>query len=210
MNEKNIAEKSQYPVRFHVEYSSRLSRVTTLFRIILALPILALLAVVGYGVTISAGSAHIIFGGGGILFLGPALMIIFRKKYPRWMFDWNANLLSFVARISAYLHCLTDDYPDTEKEQKVKLEIDYPNVALLSRWLPIVKWILAIPHYIALAILSVIGVFALIIGWFSILVVGHYPKPLFDYLVGVSRWYWRVVGYAFLMVTDQYPPFTLK
>jgi len=140
-----------------------------------------------------------------------ALMIIVRQRYPRWWFDFSRELARFEARVGAYLALLTDQYPSTVEEQSVHLEIDYPDVKTdLNRWLPLVKWLLAIPHYFVLIFLSVASVFAVIFAWFAILVTGQYPRALFDLVVGVSRWWLRVVAYAVLMVTDQYPPFSLS
>ncbi len=96
------------------------------------------------------------------------------------------------------------------EEQSVHLEIDYPDVERdLNRWMPLVKWFLAIPHYIVLIVLGVIAVFAIIIAWFAILFTGRYPRALFDYVVGVGRWGLRVQAYVSLLVTDRYPPFSL-
>jgi hypothetical protein len=138
-------------------------------------------------------------------------LIIFRQVYPRWWFDFSRELARFGARVGAYICLLTDQYPSTVDEQSVHLEIDYPDVKTdLNRWLPLVKWFLAIPHYIILAFLAVGAVFAVLFAWFGILFTGHDPKGLFDYVVGVGRWGLRVNAYAFLLVTDQYPPFSLR
>jgi hypothetical protein len=139
------------------------------------------------------------------------LLIIFRQRYPRWWFDFSRELTRFGARVSAYAALLTDRYPSTVEEQSVHLEIDYPDAETdLNRWLPLVKWLLAIPHYIVLCFLSVAAFFAGILAWFAILVTGQYPQALFDFMVGVGRWWLRVTAYAFLLVTDRYPPFSLN
>jgi hypothetical protein len=148
---------------------------------------------------------------GGTLVLGPLLMIVFRQKYPRWWFDWNLALSRFSNRMFSYLLLLRDEYPSTDEEQAVHLDFPYPDVPNdLNRWLPLVKWILAIPHYIVLLVLWVIAFFAVLIAWFSILFTGNYPKGMFDYVVGVMRWSNRAGAYALLMVTDAYPPFRLS
>jgi hypothetical protein len=140
-----------------------------------------------------------------------ALMIVFRQRYPRWWFDFFRELTRFGGRVGAYLCLLTDQYPSTVDEQAVHLEIDYPNVESdLNRWLPLVKWLLVIPHYIVLFFLGIAAVFATMIAWFIILVTGQYPRSLFDFVVGVGRWGLRVDAYAFLLVTDRYPPFRLR
>lgn len=151
--------------------------------------------------------------GGGIgagLFVATTLMIVFRERYPHWWFHFARELAHFSARVGAYLALLTDRYPSTVDGQAVHLDIDYPDVQPdLNRWLPLVKWLLAIPHYIVLAVLAIGAIFAIIIAWFAILFTGRYPRPLFDYLVGVGRWSLRVQAYAFLLITDRYPPFSL-
>jgi hypothetical protein len=151
-----------------------------------------------------------IAGGGGVLFLPPLLMILFRQKYPRWWFDWNLNLLRFSSRVSAYLALLDDHYPSTDEEQAVHLDFPYPDAQQLNRWLPLVKWLLAVPHYIVLFFLAIGALVVIIIAWFAILFTGKYPRSLFDFVVGVLRWSNRVTGYAFVLVTDQYPPFSLR
>jgi hypothetical protein len=150
------------------------------------------------------------FGAGGLLVAGPLLMILFREKYPRWWFDFNLELLRFTNRVGAYLFLLSDRYPSTDEQQYVRLDVPYPDVQRdLNRWLPLVKWFLAIPHYIVLAFLWLGALFAGIAAWFAILFTGRHPRGLFDYLVGVGRWTNRVTAYAFLLVTDRYPPFRL-
>jgi hypothetical protein len=138
-------------------------------------------------------------------------MIVFRQRYPRWWFDWNREVLRFSSRIGAYLTLLDDRYPSTDDQQAVTLDFPYPDAARdLNRWLPLVKWLLAIPHYVVLFFLWVAAAIAVIFAWFAILVTGRYPRGLFDFVVGVGRWTNRVVAYAFLLVTDRYPPFQLR
>ncbi|MEX2256287.1 MAG: DUF4389 domain-containing protein [Acidimicrobiia bacterium] len=200
-----------YAVRFGVDYPDReLNRATTAFRVIVVIPILVVLATVSGG-SIGAGSNR---GGiamaGGLLVFAPLLMIVFREKYPRWWFDWNVALLRFVNRVGAYLLLLRDEYPSTDEEQSVHLDLDYPDVSTdLNRWLPLVKWLLAIPHLFVLIFLSLAAIVVAMISWFAILFTGRYPQWAFDFVVGVMRWHNRVVGYALLMVTDRYPPFDL-
>ena len=137
-------------------------------------------------------------------------MILFRQKYPRWWFDWNRELLRFTNRVGVYMALMDDRYPSTDEHQAVRLDFDYPDARQdLNRWLPLVKWFLAIPHYIVLFFLY-IGLFvAVIVAWFAILFTGRYPRGLFEYVEGVIRWHNRVVAYAFILVTDEYPPFRL-
>jgi hypothetical protein len=202
-----------YPITLAIDYPDRLlDRLSTGLRILYAIPILILSAAIGGGtIEIGAGSRVYAFGAaGGFLFIAPALMIVFRERYPRWWFDWNLNLARFTTRVTAYLSLMDDRYPSTEEEQSVHLSLPYPDVrGELNRWLPIVKWILAIPHYLALLVLTIGAVFVVIAAWFAILFTGRYPRGMFDYVAGVIRWHARVGGYAFLLLTDRYPPFSL-
>ncbi len=202
-----------YPVTLEIEYPDReLNRVTTAFRIFVAIPILVVLASVGGGsLVVGAGrNRATIAAAGGLLFVAPLLLILFREKYPRWWFDWNVALLRFENRVVAFLLLLRDEYPSTDEEQSVHLDVAYPNVADdLTRWMPVVKWLLAIPHYIVLIGLDIAVFVVVVISWFAILFTGRYPRWAFDFVVGVMRWHNRVVGYAFVLVTDEYPPFRL-
>src|SRR3954468_3408499 len=157
-------ESSQsYPVQFFVDYPDRpLNRLTSALRIFVAIPILVVLESVSGGhFTPSKGGEVIVYGAGGTLFLGPLLMIVFRQKYPRWWFDWNLELQRFGNRVVAFLALMDDRYPSTDERQSVRLDYDYPDAARdLNRWLPLVKWFLAIPHYVVLAFLWVAAVLA--------------------------------------------------
>jgi len=203
-----------YPVEFSVDYPAReLNRLTTAFRLIVAIPILIVAAALG-GEGAKYGNEHFwAWGGGagGLLFLAPLLMIVFRQKYPRWWFDWNLELLRLENRIAAYLALMDDRYPSTDERQSVQLDIPYPDAERdLNRWLPLVKWLLAIPHYIVLFFLWLAVLVSVIIAWFAILFTGRYPRGLFDFVLGVLRWGNRVGAYAFVLVTDEYPPFRLS
>lgn len=212
-----------YPARLEIDYPETLDRFTSFFRWIWIIPIAIILGLIsGAGETVTntiyvnqAGevlrtSRDAAGGLAGGLAAATALMIIFRQRYPRWWFDFARELTRFEARVGAYAALLTDQYPSTVDEQAVHLEIDYPDVeADLNRWLPIVKWLLAIPHYIVLGILSAVGVIVVILAWFAILFTGRYPRSFFDFVVGTARWWLRVAAYAFLLVTDRYPPFSL-
>jgi hypothetical protein len=200
------AAPAPYPARLTIDYPERLDRLTTVFRLVWILPIAVILSLISAtGDGARAGGA--VLGG---MWIAIALMIAVRVLYPRWWFDFARELTRFGARVGAYFALLTDRMPSTVDEQSVHLEIDYPNVGQdLNRWLPFVKWFLAIPHYIVLAFLLVGAAVAIVLAWFAILFTGRYPKPLFDYVVGVSRWSLRVSAYAFLLVTDRYPPFSL-
>ncbi len=205
--------RDTYPVQFAVDYPNRdLNRLTTFFRIFTVIPILIVLGSVSGG-TWQWGSDRgepLVVGAGGLLFFGPLLLILFRQKYPRWWFDWNLALLRFSNRVGIYLALMDDRYPSTDEEQSVHLDMPYPDARRdLNRWLPLVKWFLAIPHYIALLFLYVAVVVVVVIAWFAILFTGRYPRGLFGFVEGVVRWHNRVVGYAWVLVTDRYPPFNL-
>jgi hypothetical protein len=205
-----------YPVQLSVDYPDReLNRLTTAFRIFAVIPIAIVLgAIGGYksgDVGNSTDTTVIAIGGIGLLFLPPLLMLVFRQKYPRWWFDWNLELLRFTNRVGIYVALMDDRYPSTDEHQSVQLDVPYPDAQHgLNRWLPLVKWILAIPHYIVLFFLTIGGLFAVVAAWFAILFTGRYPRGLFDYVEGVIRWQNRVSGYAFILVTDEYPPFRLR
>jgi len=207
---------NDYPVTFAVEYPERqLDRLSSFFRIFTVLPIAIVVgAIVGFSTSYrDAGdtTVTIAVGGIGLLFLPVLLMILFHNKYPRWWFDWNLELQRFVSRVGVYALLMDDRYPATDAHQGVRLDYRYPDVEReLGRGMPLVKWLLAIPHYIVLAFLLIGVFFAAIIAWFAILFTGRYPRTLFDYIEGVLRWHNRVVGYAFALVTDQYPPFRLR
>src|SRR5690242_7618801 len=205
--------KMAYPLEFDVEYPDRkLNRLSSALRIFAAIPIVIVLAAIG-GVTVASSGAHtstIAASGSGLLFLPPLLMILFRRKYPRWWFDFNMELLRFENRVGVYLALMDDRYPSTDEHQSVHLDVPYPDALRLNRWLPLVKWLLAIPHYIVLFFLYIGALFAVIGAWFAILFTGRYPRGIFGYVEGVIRWHNRVVGYAFILVTDDYPPFQLR
>ena len=188
-----------YAVRLEIDYPDReLNRVTSAFRVITALPIMLLVCLISWGRS------------SGLLTLPLGLMLVFRRRYPRWWYDWHLQLARFETRAIGYALLLDDQYPSSEDEQGVHLEIDYPDAEQgLNRWMPLVKWILAIPHFVILVALLIGVVFASIAAWFAILFTGRHPRRLFDYVVGVLRWQSRVTGYAFTLVTDRYPPFRL-
>ena len=204
-----------YPVTFSVDYPDRpLNRVSTFFRIFAAIPILILAdAVTGAVLRYPAGghTSTVFIGGAGVLFIPPLLMLLFRKKYPWWWLEWNRHLTRFLNRVYVYLALMDDRYPSTDEEQSVHYDFRNPDAERdLSRGLPLVKWFLAIPHYIVLFFLEIAAFIVIVVAWFAILFTGRYPRGMFDFVEGVQRWHNRVAGYAFLLVTDQYPPFSLR
>lgn len=215
------AVSDEYPVRFSVDYPERRDRLSVLLRLLLIIPIVVVYALLAGGAgntarirsdddgdrwqTERTGAAGV-----GIVVAPTVLMLLFRRKYPRWWFEWNREFSRFGARVGAYALLLRDEYPSTDEEQAVHLAIDDPDAAQLNRWLPLVKWLLAIPHYVILIVLGLSVVVTTFVAWLAILVTGRYPRGLFDYAVGVERWCYRVGGYAFMLVTDRYPPFSLR
>lgn len=215
------ADTSRYAAaQLTIDYPDRsLERLSTFFRLFWMIPILIVLSLLSgqsmdSSSTTSGGSssgASSGLGWSGLVFAPLVLMILFRQKYPRWWFDWNVELSRFSTRVAAYLALMDDRYPSTDEAQSVHLEYRYPDAQKdLNRWLPLVKWLLAIPHYFVLAFLGLGAVGAVVIAWFAIVTTGRYPRALFDYVQGVIRWTVRVGAYAFVLVTDDYPPFSLR
>ena len=208
-----MQQATAYPARLRVDYPERqLDRLTTLFRVFVAIPILIVLSAVAGGAWQWSydNGKEAVAAAGGVLFFGPLLMIVFRQKYPRWWFEFNLQLTRFSTRVSSYLALMSDKYPSTDEEQSVHLDLDYPDVKRdLNRWLPLVKWLLAIPHYIVLFFLTIASIFAVVIAWLAILFTGRYPRSLFNFVEGVMRWTLRVEAYSILLTTDRYPPFSL-
>jgi hypothetical protein len=206
--------KTTYPVQFSVDYPDRpLNRATTAFRIVVVIPIAIVLGAVSGGTWEWSSGSHtsgVAAGAGGLLAFGPLLMILFRQKYPRWWFDWNLELQRFTNRVGVYFALMDDRYPSTDDQQSVHLDYEYPDAKRdLNRWLPLVKWFLAIPHFIVLVFLYIAAIFVVVVAWFAILFTGRYPRGMFDFVQGVIRWHNRVTAYALLMITDRYPPFSL-
>ena len=207
----------QYPARLEVDYPERLGGLSTFFRLPLIIPIwiLAGLLPVAPALFLSLAAEGLIDGDaansvfGAAFFLPLVLMLLLRRKYPRWWFDFLLELTRFQARMTAYIALLTDKYPSTDEQQSVHLELDYPDAEQLNRFLPLVKWILLIPHYIVILLLFVLSLGALAIAWYAILFTNRYPRPLFDFIVDVTRYWLRVGAYGFLLITDRYPPFRL-
>ena len=216
-----VTPQAPYPVQLSVDYPDRpLNRLTSAFRIFVAIPAVILLGSVSGGTLLtvpgytgpagSKGSMFVLSGAGGPLFLGPLFMILFRKKYPRWWFDWNLELQRFTNRVLIYALLMDDRYPATDQEQSVHVDFVYPDAARdLNRLLPLVKWLLAVPHFLVLIFLWIAVLVVTFIAWVVILFTGRYPRAIFDFVEGVVRWEQRVIAYALLLVTDRYPPFTL-
>jgi hypothetical protein len=208
-------QSGPYPVRLSVDYPEvPRNRLTVAFRLILAIPILILISLLTEefvaGRADGGEGARLGAQFGGVLFLPTVLMLLFRQKYPGWWFDWNLNLIRFENRIAAYLLLLRDEYPSTDDEQSVHVVLPDPaGGAKLNRWLPLVKWLLVIPHLVVLAVLAVVAIVLTLVAWVAILITGRYPPAIYDFVLGTLRWWLRVEAYAFVLVTDRYPPFRL-
>jgi hypothetical protein len=213
-----MSHAGPFPATLEIEYPDRqLDWLTSFLRPLAFIPIGIVLALVSGPTSLGGPEPDavnsgrvVLLGSGGVLVLPVALMLVFRRKYPRWWFAWNLELTRFTTRCLAYLALLRDEYPSTDEEQAVHLELRYPDAeSELNRYLPLVKWLLAIPHYIVLGLLGLAAACCVIIAWFAILLTGRYPRGLFEFVTGVFRWWLRVSAYAFLLTTDQYPPFSL-
>lgn len=204
-------EATSYPASIVIDYPETADRLTSFFRIFTVIPIAIVLGALSGGTAANTGGTNIALGGAGITFLPALLMILFRQKYPRWWFDWNLALTRFSLRVTAYALLLRHEYPSTDEEQAVHLDLVYPDVKQeLSRGLPLVKWFLAIPHFLVLAFLGIAVFFVSIFAWFAILFTGRNPRGAFDFVVGVIRWGLRVNAYSMILITDRYPPFSLQ
>jgi hypothetical protein len=205
---------ADYPLTFSVDYPDRdLNRLSSFFRLFTAIPVLLLFSLLtgtGDRAWIGDHTAGVASSGVALLLVPVAVMLLIRRTYPRWWFDWNRELVRFVNRIFAYLLLMDDRYPSTQDQQAIRLEFAFPDEKKLNRFLPLVKWILALPHYIVLLVLHLGAFFCAIAAWFAILFTGRYPLPLFDFVEGVLRWNNRVAAYMALLITDRYPPFSLR
>ncbi len=209
-----MTQDKKYPLTLDIDYSDKSDRLTAAFRIILIIPIFIILALISGANSTDEESARAARWGiesGGLLIIPTMLMILFRQKYPKWWYNFNIELTKFATRVGAYFFLLRDEYPSTDEEQAVHINIPYPNVEKdLVNWMPLVKWFLAIPHVLVLCFLWIGAIIAVIIAWFAILFTGTHPKGIHDYIVGVMRWSLRVETYALLLTTDEYPPFSLS
>jgi len=189
------AQASTYPMRFDVEYPERLSRWLIFVKWLLAIPHLLIL--------------YALSGVASVITFVAWFAILFTKRYPRGLFDFVVNIYRWQANVATYIFLLRDEYPPFSWEPgkyPVTFEMDYPES--LSRWLIFVKWLLVIPNLIILYLLLIIAYVVEVISWFAILFTGRFPRGLFNFLVGVGRWAFRVNAYTNLL-RDEYPPFSL-
>jgi hypothetical protein len=202
-----MLEDKNYPAQLSIKYNNKSNRVTVFFRLFLVLPILIIFILL-LGLLVQDNDSNAVQIGGGFLFFPIMLMIVFRQKYPKWWFDWVYELTKFVNRVSAYMMLLTDKYPSTDEEQDVEVSLEYPNVKEdLNRYLPLIKWLLAIPHLLIMIIFLVLWLLLSPIVWLIVLIMGKMPEKLFNFLVGFLRYVLRVGAYSILLITDKYPSF---
>ena len=186
----------QYPANLKIDYPETSNKSTAFIRLILIIPVFIVLT---------------LLSSVGVLVLPALLLILFREKYPKWWFDWNVAITKFSLRVITYGLLMRDEYPSTDEDQAVHIDIPYPDVKTdLNKWMPLIKWILVIPHIIVLLFIEIAVVFCSVFAWFSILFTGRYPKGIFDFVEGFLRWVLRVIAYALLLTTDEYPPFRLE
>jgi hypothetical protein len=198
---------NKYPTTLTIDYPEKANRLTVFFRVIMAIPIMIILGLLSYqGFTNDQFPNESYWV--GILVVPTLLMIVFRRKYPKWWFDWNVQLTKFSFRVVSYLLLLRHEYPSTDEEQAVIVQIQYPNVKEdLNRWFPLIKWLFVFPHIIVLCFIMMGVLLSTILAWLIILISGKYPRKIFEFVVGALRWILRVQAYALLLITDQYPPF---
>lgn len=185
-----------YPLRFDVEYPERLSRLLIFVKWLLAIPHFIVLYFLGIIAEL-------------FLLIG-FFAILFTKKYPKGLFDFVVNVYRWNANAVAYTALMRDEYPPFSwdaGQYPVTFEVDYPEE--LNRWLPLIKWLLAIPHMVVLFFLYIVALVLWVLAWFAILITGRFPRGMFDFMVGAMRWQYRVTAYAYLM-RDEYPPFSMK
>ena len=195
---------NQILTEIHVDLDNR-DKNTALFRLFLAVPVLIFLS------SFSEFADNLPGVIGGFLILPVVLSLLFRNVYPSYVLAFNKALLELSNRINAYLLLLTDEYPSIEANQKVRLI--YPEIEggkKLSPWMPLVKWFLAIPLFLLGIIYAIYGLALTLIAWFTILSKGHYPEDKAEEVIKIIAYWNRLYGYALLLVTDEYPSFSLN
>lgn len=182
------------------------NRLTAFFRIILVAPALVFLASFAPSSAFSEDAVGIY---AGLLALPAALAIIVRQVYPSYVLAFNDALLSLQTRVDAYLLLLTDEYPSIEENDVVSVTFPEVDAKQLNRWLPLIKWLLALPLYLVGIVYVIYAALLTLIAWFSVLFTGNYPEFCAEGVVGTIAFWNRVAGYALLLVTDEYPTFSL-
>jgi hypothetical protein len=196
---------NQIETQIDVSLTER-NRLTALFRIILVMPALLFLASFSPDSAFSEDNIGIY---AGLLALPAALAIVIRQVYPSYVLAFNEALLSLQTRVDAYLLLLTDEYPSIEENDVVSVTFPEVDAKQLNRWLPLIKWLLALPLYLVGIVYVIYAAVLTVIAWFSVLFTGNYPEFCAEGVVGTIAYWNRVAGYALLMVTDEYPTFSL-
>ena len=194
---------NQILTEIHVDLDNR-DKNTALFRVFLAFPVLIFLG------SFSEFADNLPGVIGGFFVLPVVLSLLFRNVYPSYVLAFNKALLELSNRVTAYLLVLTDDYPSIEANQKIKLL--YPEIEggkKLSPWMPLVKWFLAIPLFLLGIIYAIYGLALTLVAWFSVIRNGVYPEDKAEEVIKVIAYWNRLYGYALLLVTDEYPAFSL-
>jgi len=180
------------------------NRVTALFRLILVVPMAIFVASFAPAWSNNTDSWSV-----GLLVFPVALTLVFRQVYPSYLLTFNEALLSLQTRVDAYVLLLTDEYPSIEENDVVSVTFPEVDAKALSRWLPLIKWFIAIPLYLLGVAYIIYAAFLTLFAWFSILFTGNFPEFCAEGIVGVIAYWNRVVGYALVLVTDEYPTFSL-
>jgi hypothetical protein len=197
---------NQIETQIDVSLTER-NRLTALFRLVLVVPMAIFIASFTAAADLSSDDASYFIV--GLISLPVALAIVFRQIYPSYVLSFNEALLSLQTRVDAYVLLLTDEYPSIEENDVVSVTFPEVDAKALNRWLPLIKWFIAIPLYLVGIFYAIYAVFLTLIGWLSILFTGNYPEKCAEGVVGTIAYWNRVVGYALLLVTDEYPTFSL-
>ena len=195
---------NQILTEIHVDLDNR-DKNTALFRVFLAVPVLIFLS------SFSEFADNLPGVIGGFLILPVVLSLLFRNVYPSYVLAFNKALLELSNRINAYLLLLTDEYPSIEANQKVRLI--YPEIEggkKLSPWMPLIKWFLAIPLFLLGVIYAIYALALTLVAWVTVISMGHYPEDKAEEVIKVIAYWNRLYGYALLLVTDEYPSFSLN
>jgi hypothetical protein len=196
---------NQVETQIDVSLTER-NRLTAFFRIILSVPALIFVSSFAPSTAFSEDALGIF---AGLLALPAGLAIVVRQVYPSYVLAFNEALLSLQTRVHVYLVLLTDEYPSIEENDIVSVTFPEVDAKQLNRWLPLIKWLLALPLYLVGLVYLIYAALLTLLGWFSILFTGNYPEICAEGVVGTIAYWNRVVGYAFLLVTDEYPTFSL-
>ena len=196
---------NQIETQIDVSLTER-NRLTAFFRIILVVPVFIFVSSFSPATAFSDDAAGIL---AGLMALPAGLAIVVRQVYPSYVLAFNEALLSLQTRVDVYLVLLTDEYPSIEENDLVSVTFPEVDAKQLNRWLPLIKWLLAVPLYIVGIVYIIYAALLTLLGWFSILFTGKYPEVCAEGVVGTIAYWNRVIGYAFLLVTDEYPTFSL-